>query len=378
MLLLIRKTCSVAFLLLILTACGLAEVKDSVLITPDSIIHLEEDWVNSLPLVTPLVIDDEELGSRYTPGESATLRSLKKINEYPLYTMTYYSDYQTGGINGSLPINLNNYSEIHQTRLQPAYACSLFVSLTDPNGLLYGRNFDWQYSPALFLYTNPPDGYASVSMVNMAFIHSWDSEIMDLENAPLDEIVDLLQAPRLPIDGMNERGLVVGMAAVPDSPYPYDAARDTISSLGIIREMLDHAKNVDEAIDILSSYNVDWSGGPPIHYLIADRLGDAVLVEFFQGEMVVIPDNGKWHQATNFLVSSDPENPLGRCWRYDTIHQQMKLNGGIQSSEMAMALLAKVAQEGTQWSVVYDLGLGEVHIVMGKDYDQVITLSIHN
>jgi Flp pilus assembly protein TadD len=29
--------------------------------------------------------------------------------------------------------------------------------------MFYGRNFDWDFSPALLLFTNPPDGYASVS-----------------------------------------------------------------------------------------------------------------------------------------------------------------------------------------------------------------------
>ena len=89
--------------------------------------------------------------------------------------------------------------------------------------------------------------------------------------------------------------LVVGMAAVPSSPKPYDDSRETISSLGIIREMLDHAQNVDEAVAILESYNIDWSGGPPIHYLIADKSGEAVLVEYYQNEMVLLPDGGNWH-----------------------------------------------------------------------------------
>ena len=36
--------------------------------------------------------------------------------------------------------------------------------------MVYGRNFDWQYSPALLLFTNPPDGYASVSMVDIEYL----------------------------------------------------------------------------------------------------------------------------------------------------------------------------------------------------------------
>jgi penicillin V acylase-like amidase (Ntn superfamily) len=32
-----------------------------------------------------------------------------------------------------------------------------------------------------------------------------------------------LQAPYLPFDGMNEHGLAIGMAAVPESTMPHDA-----------------------------------------------------------------------------------------------------------------------------------------------------------
>jgi hypothetical protein len=285
--------------------------------------------------------------------------------------MTYHGSYRTGWLDDSRLTTFVETSASLQVNLPPAFACSLFVTLSDPQSLLYGRNFDWEYSPALFLYTDPPDGYASVSMVNIAFIHRWGEEVKVLDELPLDEIDNLLRSPFLPIDGMNEQGLVVGMAAVPSSPKPFDSSRDTISSLAIIREMLDHAQDIEGAVAILESYNVDWSGGPPIHYLMADRSGEAVLVEFFENEMVVIPAGGKWHQATNFLVSTDPEDPGDRCWRYDTINQQMDQAAGELSVEQALGLLKDVSQGGTQWSVVYDLSRGEVYIVMGRSYDRV-------
>ncbi len=35
----------------------------------------------------------------------------------------------------------------------PAWGCSLFAFFSDPQAMLYGRNFDWEYSPALLLFT---------------------------------------------------------------------------------------------------------------------------------------------------------------------------------------------------------------------------------
>ena len=41
-----------------------------------------------------------------------------------------------------------------------------------PDDRLFGRNFDWRYSPALLLFTDRPaaGGYASVSMVDIAYL----------------------------------------------------------------------------------------------------------------------------------------------------------------------------------------------------------------
>ena len=50
------------------------------------------------------------------------------------------------------------------------WTCSLFAALGDDQEFKFGRNFDWEYSPGLLLFTNPLDGYASVSMVDIAYL----------------------------------------------------------------------------------------------------------------------------------------------------------------------------------------------------------------
>jgi hypothetical protein len=104
----------------------------------------------------------------------ATLASLQKIDGYPLYTMQYFGSYEQdiaiveaagrlahGGVSGETAASGD---------LQPAWACSLFAAFADPGSAVYGRNFDWTYSPAVLLFTHPPDGYASVSMVDIAYL----------------------------------------------------------------------------------------------------------------------------------------------------------------------------------------------------------------
>jgi hypothetical protein len=303
--------------------------------------------------------------------EIATLSSLEKIDDYPLYTMHYYGAYPRWGasLEGSRWLTREDLPN-------PTWACSLFAALGDADNMLYGRNFDWDYSPAVLLFTDPPDGYASVSMVDIAYLGFGGAKAGTLIDLSLIERAALLNAPFLPFDGMNERGLVVGMAAVPPGQVPLDPDKETIDSLMVIRKMLDHASTVDEAVAILQSYNINMGSGPPLHYLIAAPSGRSVLVEFYQGEMVVIPNETPWHLATNFLRASVGESAEGECWRYDEISRRLTETEGQKTAQAAIDLLADVSQEGTQWSVVYGMSTGDVKVIMGRQYDTVYTLPL--
>jgi hypothetical protein len=251
---------------------------------------------------------------------------------------------------------------------RPAWACSLFAALGGADKV-YGRNFDWVDSPALLLFTHPTDGYASVSMVDLAYLGFGD-KVERLTELPLDQRRALLYAPAMPFDGMNERGLVVGMAAVPDGNLQRDPGKETIDSLQVIRRMLDQASTVDEAVAVLQQVNIEWGSGPPLHYLIADRSGQAVLVEFYQGKIQVIPADKPWHLATNFLVSSVGEHTAGQCSRYDKIDRRLSTSTGRLDSAEAMQLLQAVSQPNTQWSIVYGLNTGKIVVTMGREYSR--------
>jgi hypothetical protein len=310
--------------------------------------------------------------------EAATLDSLEKIDDYPLYVMHYYGHYSQAASPADMaewPASLpaaRPRSRLRSAEASPkSWACSLFAALGDADNALYGRNFDWEYSPALLLFTYPPDGYASVSMVDIGYMLD-QSTALALTDLPLVERKRLLELPYWPFDGMNEHGLVVGMAAVPGTDVPYDPGKETLGSLGVIREMLDHASDVNEALAIMQTYNVDMSGGPHIHYLIADALGQAVLVEFDQGQTFVFDRQDLWHLATNFLRAR-ASNELEQCRRYDTMYERLISSAGQLSAPDAMELLSQVAQDHTQWSVVYEMSTGSVNVVVGREYDEVYT-----
>lgn len=300
--------------------------------------------------------------------EIASLSSLEKVDDFPLYTMHHY-DASEPGLSGSV-----GRQESANAPRSSTWACSLFAALGGADKF-YGRNFDWLDSPALLLFTHPTNAYASVSMVDLAYLGFGD-KVKQLTELPLDQRQALLNALDLPFDGMNDCGLVVGMAAVPDGDLRLDPGKETVDSLQVIRQMLDRAGTVNEAVTVLQQYNIEWGSGPALHYLIADRSGRSALVEFYQGKIQIIPNDKPWHLATNFLVSSIGESPTGQCPRYDKIDQRLSTSAGRLDAAKAMHLLQDVSQVSTQWSVVYGLSTGKVVVTMGRAYSHTHTFQI--
>jgi len=298
-----------------------------------------------------------------------TLASLQKVDKFPLYIMTYYGSYD------AIHTKIARSSiDVHR----PPWGCSLFAAFGDTRHMVFGRNFDWDFSPAVLLFTQPTNGYASVSMVDITYLGFNSHDVASLASSEKRDL--LLRAPLIAFDGINEYGLTVGMAAVPGSPGPApDPAKQTIGSLRIIRLMLDHAKTVDEAIAVIRQYNIDFEGGPPLHYLLADPSGRAATVEWKDGSLQVVRNQLPWQVTTNFYLADANEEMKTQDWRYRTAATWLQASQGHIAPQEAMQILAHVKQDITQWSIVYDMSTGDVRIVMGQSYNHVHTyhLSMH-
>ncbi len=138
--------------------------------------------------------------------------------------------------------------------------------------------------------------------------------------------------------------------------------------------MLDHARIVDEAVEIFKRYNIDFSGAVPIHYLLADPSGKAVLLEFHDRKLIQLPNLYPWHMATNHLRCIAIGD--GGCWRYTILSNRLVGRKGQLGPAAAMQLLADVKQDSTQRSAVYDMNTGDVQIVMDTQYDSVHTFHL--
>ena len=256
-----------------------------------------------------------------------------------------------------------------KTEGQP-FACSCFSARQPGGGRIFCRNFDWRRDPALVLFAKPKGAYASVSMVDIAYLGYSGSK------TPLDDPAALARAWRLPFDGMNEKGLGVGMMAVDHAEGTRGGGRPRIGELGLIRVLLDGAASVAEALSLMEGYDVELED-PPIHYFLADRSGDAAVVEYLGGRPRVFRSGKRWQLATNFLLAEVPEEGRGAaCWRYARAAARLEAAGGTLGAAEAMDLLGEVSQPSTRWSAVYDLGSGAIELALGRDYGRTLRLAL--
>lgn len=149
-------------------------------------------------------------------------------------------------------------------------------------------------------------------------------------------------APSIVADGMNEKGLVVGMLYLPgfakyQSP---DEKRisETIGSWEVANLLLSTCVNIDEAIDTLShkayvaEQNFKPFGQPlPVHFWIGDASGKVVIAEYVGGKLNIHKNElgtltnsppFDWHQInlSNFVNLTPVNVPSRKLGNVETVN----------------------------------------------------------
>ncbi|MCX7923007.1 MAG: linear amide C-N hydrolase [Clostridia bacterium] len=289
-----------------------------------------------------------------------TILSLEKVDDHPLYSLTYHGDYD-------FDYTVEEADSAYFKQNGGRIMCSSFLALNEKGEPIFARNLDFPKHPAAFLFTNPPGKNASVAMTDLLYIGY-------SENNPPEKSWSkgegLLATPRVPVDGMNEFGVAVAVLSVPHAEPPNDPGKKTADEAALTRLMLDNAKNLDEAISIIKQHNIGFTIGPT-HFMIADSSGKSVVVEFLDNGIFITPNTKPWQVATNFIIHGAEAEMFNADARYNTANSMLRKANGRISEDEAMNILKQVAQSNTQWSVVYNLKSGEVKVAMGQKYNQI-------
>jgi len=264
--------------------------------------------------------------------------------------------------------------------------CSLYSGLGDADNIFLGRNFDNPQQDILVGKYAAPGCYESIAVNRLADMGlPLGTNFSNL--TPQQELL-LLRAPYFACDGINEMGLTVGVAYVDVVPVQVDPNKDTIWLTRWIREILDHAANVQEAIDITNSYNIldNFYGQNTLchHLLITDSSGTSVILEYHDGAFEEIYPDVDWQVLTNTHVYNHTlQQMFNLCYRYELLYNALEdQNGIIYDWSNGLDILELPTwgnlSNGTQWSNLYDANEEVMYLSLYRDFDNITRVDVEN
>ncbi len=336
------------------------------------------------PLLDPAVVADPPYSSR--DRNDATLATFQTFDD--LQVMTFFGDFDQ-------MIQFQHHQFMRRfigdgSGTGPRRGCAMFEHRTGRAGGLVGRNFDNRDSRVMVGWFYPTAGFASVALVPLADLGYTPAEPFDPANGQHRK--SLLYAPVMAIEGMNEKGVMVTLASLNRRPVTRDPTRESRFLIHLVREILDHAGSVHEAVSIAERYNVFDNGRDVIshHIFLADPHSGSAVLEWRDGMMHLVKDGGPWQVVTNSDLFDVPMADRRRsCDRYDTMCKEMMKQDKPLAWRQAMDVLAEVRQKNrtyeidgerlkvsTQWSAVFDTGRREIHLTLAGDYGKVYRMVV--
>jgi linear amide C-N hydrolase (choloylglycine hydrolase family)/flagellar hook capping protein FlgD len=305
-----------------------------------------------------------------------TINSFSSLGNF--HTIEYVGDYE---------YILDFLDNIYVGSSNPGFenfGCSLFSGLGDDDNIFFGRNFDNPQQDVLVGKYVAPDCYESIAINRLA-----DMGLIlgtDFENLTTQQELLLLRAPYFAADGINEMGVAAGLAYVDSVPVEIDPEKENIFITRWVREILDHAANVEEAVEISNSYNIidNMFGQNELchHLLISDRNGSSVILEYHDGAFEAIEPEVDWQVLTNtHIYNHTLQQMFNLCYRYELLYDALEeQNGVIYDWENAMEILELPTwgnlSNGTQWSSLFDLNENLLYLSLYRDFDNIARVDL--
>lgn len=331
-------------------------------------------------------------------GEASTLLSVKQRGETGIYEVNYKADYKLDELlqQGGAATEEQLVQYILKTMLKglpinvpyeiPNLACSTFFAETPEKGYILGRNLDNQTTDLAVVKTAPKGGYKSVSVVNLSFLGYNESYTPD----KLLDRINTLACAYFPLDGVNEKGLAVGVLQLQAPATAQDTEKPDVGTTLAIRAMLDNCTTVDEALEFLKSVDMYAAAKGCYHFQIADATGKSIVISYVNDEIVVTTQQEKgFIAATNFYLHEVPfKYEKQGLDRYEILEKTLTEKNSVLSAEEGMQLLNDARITGTepdekgrvystQWSSIYDLTNPSLSLCADMDYENVYVYEVN-
>jgi Linear amide C-N hydrolases, choloylglycine hydrolase family/Secretion system C-terminal sorting domain len=307
----------------------------------------------------------------------ATINSFSHLGDF--HTINYVGDYE-------YILDFLDNQFLDGNEQIDEMGCSLYSGLGDANNIFLGRNFDNPQQDVLVGKYAAPGCYESIAVNRLS-----DMGLpvgTNFFNLNSQQELLLLRAPYFACDGMNEMGLAVGVAYVDAVPVEVDPNKESIWLTRWIREILDHAANVQEAIDITNSYNIldNFYGQNTIchHLLITDNSGASVILEYHDGAFEEIYPEVDWQVLTNtHIYNHTLQQMFNLCYRYELLYDALEdQSGEIYDWRNGLDILELPTwgnlTNGTQWSSLFDVSEEVMYLSLYRDFANIARVDIEN
>ncbi len=164
----------------------------------------------------------------------------------------------------------------------PDIGCSSFTAKSESGDVLLGEIMIFQRRiHVLYSQKKTKGRHASISTVDLQFLGmDVDKNVEGLMNK-----ITCLAASYAPLDGINDAGVSCGIYMTyqgGDKTVATNQNTDKpdFTSTTLLRLILDYADNIEEAVEIASTYDLHDSANTSYHYMVADSSGRSVILEW--------------------------------------------------------------------------------------------------
>lgn len=197
----------------------------------------------------------------------------------------------------------------------PADACSRIFWNSNGKAMLVARNMDLEDFPAMYVM---PAGIKRTGGEDLRNPARWISKYGSVVTAfwTIDGLYD---------EGVNTRGLAFHYLFLGGSEYEARDSRPGVDGAIYGQYLLDNAATVAEALNLMNQTQLVLAGWDPrqhllpCHIALEDATGDAAVVEFIEGEMVV------YHGSAYTVLTNEP--PLNQ--QLDNLKRYRKFGGSL-------------------------------------------------
>ena len=360
--------------IVLLSSCGTAEVTTTS--SEATTLHTTILTSSTATVQTTSAVQDPPSAFRVLDNSSAR----------GLYYLDYTEDYKfddfisSGGASGTAELVQYAYRAFPEIKLDLSslgYGCSSFCAQSTAGDVIFGRNFDMDSANSgsyLIVHTAPENGYESYSTVNLSFLG------VSTPKAPTDGTSPLLLAPYVPLDGINSAGLAICVLQLNFPEIHQRGAGTNMTSTTIIRNVLDNAGTLEEAIALFENCNIH-TDGYAYHYMVADASGKSAVIEFVNNEMAVAYKNSDIQSCANTYVTEKGIDYYKDANSADSINRTNAIINSVRENEFnlteANAFLALNAASNsyTRWSIVYNLTDKTMSFAANRKFSKTFSFS---